>query len=31
LSGDWMDPKHTINPGGHDFGVPGASFVLKKA
>jgi hypothetical protein len=30
LSGDWMDPKHTINPGGPDFGVPGARFTLKR-
>ena len=30
LSGDWMDPKHTINPGGPDFGVSGASFVLER-
>ena len=30
LSGDWMDPKHPINPGGPDYGVPGASFNLKK-
>ena len=29
LSGDWMDPKHTINPGGPDVGVPGARFILK--
>jgi hypothetical protein len=30
LSGDWMDPKHTINPAGPNFGVPGASFNLKR-
>jgi hypothetical protein len=30
MSGDWMDPKHTIRPQGPRFGVPGASFTLKK-
>ncbi len=30
MSGDWMDPKHTIYPNGPSFGVPGASFTLKK-
>jgi len=30
MSGDWMDPKHTIHPNGPRFGVPGASFTLKK-
>ena len=30
MSGDWMDPKHTIRPKGPRFGVPGASFKLKK-
>ncbi len=30
LSGDWMDPKHPIYPRGPDYGVPGASFNLKK-
>jgi len=30
MSGDWMDPKHTISPNGPRFGVPGASFTLKK-
>jgi len=30
LSGDWMDPKHTIYPAGPNYGVPGASFVLRK-
>jgi hypothetical protein len=30
MSGDWMDPKHTIHPNGPRFGVPGASFKLKK-
>ena len=29
ISGDWMDPKHTINPRGPRYGVPGASFTLK--
>ncbi len=31
MSGDWMDPKHAIHPKGPRFGVPGASFTLKKA
>jgi len=30
LSGDWMDPKHTIYPAGPNYGVPGATFVLRK-
>ena len=30
MSGDWMDPKHTIRPQGPRFGTPGASFTLKK-
>src|SRR5258708_2140691 len=30
ISGDWMDPKHTIDPKGPKYGVPGASFTLKK-
>jgi hypothetical protein len=30
ISGDWMDPKHTIFPNGPRYGVPGASFTLKK-
>ena len=30
ISGDWMDPKHTIDPNGPEFGVRGASFVFKK-
>jgi hypothetical protein len=29
ISGDWMDPKHTINPRGPRYGVSGASFTLK--
>jgi hypothetical protein len=30
ISGDWMDPRHTIYPEGPEYGVPGASFILKK-
>jgi len=30
ISGDWMDPQHTINPRGPRYGTPGASFTLKK-
>lgn len=30
IAGDWMDPRHTINPQGPKFGVPGASFILKR-
>jgi hypothetical protein len=30
IAGDWMDPKHTINPKGPRYGTPGASFVLKR-
>jgi hypothetical protein len=30
IVGEWMDPKHTINPKGPKFGVPGANFTLKK-
>lgn len=30
ISGDWMDPKHTITPEGPRFGTRGADFVLKK-
>ena len=30
ISGDWMDPKHTIRPQGPRFGTPGATFTLKK-
>jgi hypothetical protein len=30
ITGDWMDPKHRINPGGPHYGVPGGSFVLSK-
>jgi hypothetical protein len=30
IAGDWMDPKHTIDPKGPKFGVPGASFTLKR-
>jgi hypothetical protein len=30
ITGDWMDPKHTITPKGPRFGTRGADFVLKK-
>jgi hypothetical protein len=30
ISGDWMDPRHAIHPKGPNYGVPGASFILKK-
>ena len=30
ITGDWMDPKHTVNPKGPRFGTRGADFVLKK-
>jgi hypothetical protein len=30
MAGDWMDPSHTINPKGPEFGVCGASFSLKR-
>jgi hypothetical protein len=30
MTGDWMDPEHAIHPKGPRFGVPGASFTLKK-
>jgi hypothetical protein len=30
IAGDWMDPKHTINPKGPRYGTVGASFVLRK-
>ena len=30
ISGDWMDPGHAIYPKGPNYGVPGASFILKK-
>jgi hypothetical protein len=30
ISGEWMDPKHTINPEGPSFGVPGARITLRR-
>lgn len=30
IAGDWMDPKNTIYPAGPNYGVRGATFVLKK-
>jgi hypothetical protein len=30
IAGEWMDPDHIIYPKGPEFGVPGASFILKK-
>jgi hypothetical protein len=30
IVGDWMDPKHVINPGGPRYGTLGATFTLKR-
>ncbi len=30
LDGDWMDPRHTIQPSGPNYGVPGARFRLRR-
>jgi hypothetical protein len=30
ITGEWMDPKHTIDPNGPKFGVPGARFTLRR-
>jgi hypothetical protein len=31
MAGDWMDPKHTIDPNGPRYGTPVAESVLKNA
>lgn len=30
IEGEWMDPKHTIYPEGPRYGVPGATFALRR-